>query len=115
MTGNTDRVRIADHLGIDMSSTESDVMKHLSFEEKLRIQFTKALRRSACDNAVLDPSSSDYLADHLADGETVVVRVDGRDGTKYWFTPHSVFREHGTNFDEILRYSQISSVGWIPR
>lgn len=87
----------------------------MTHEERLRVQFRKALQKGTCNNAVLDPVPSTALSFAIASAEAVIVRVDATDGSQYWFTSSRVIRESCAHVFELAVYSEVCEAAWMFR
>jgi hypothetical protein len=90
-------------------------MQPLGFSEKLRIQFSKAIRKGHTKDALLDPVPSAAILNVLQADEVVVVKVQARTGKQYWFTSARLFEDDGTANRQLMRYSDVARAHWIFR
>jgi hypothetical protein len=90
-------------------------MRTLSFAEKLRIQFQKAIRKGHARNAVLDPIPHAAITLALAGDEFVIVKVEARTGNQYWFTSSRLLEQDGAEVRELIRYDEFHRAHWMFR
>ncbi len=86
-----------------------------SLEEKLGIQFRKALkkaqRRGEEPHYKFDDACD--ITDSLNEQERCIVRVDGRDGAVYHFTNQRILQDAPVR--EVIRYDRIAAAHWITK
>lgn len=80
---------------------------------RLRIFFRNSLRKGSIKNAELDPTGSSAVVSAIEAGERIVVRVESRVGTRYWFTDRRLLQENGSGSWELLRYEDVRSAYWM--
>jgi len=78
-----------------------------STDRKLRIQFQKTLQKGYVQNACLDPCVPAAVGLVTESNETVIVRVDPKQGGHYWFSDRRVLRQDSSGVRELLRYEAV--------
>ena len=84
-----------------------------STAEKLRIQFRKEIRKGYAKNAELDPPSARAFVSEVEAGEDLIVRVDGDQGVRYWFSDRRLIAQDNNGCSEILRYDAVMKAHWM--
>jgi hypothetical protein len=87
----------------------------MEIARKLRIQFTKELRRGHANNANLDPPIPAELSEHLDPAEPLIVEVTSRKGGRYFFTDRRVFLQLDSVVTPLCRYDDILHTHWISK
>jgi hypothetical protein len=87
----------------------------LSFREKIKIRFVKALKKGHTTNAALDPVPSEAVNSVLNAGEIVIVQIQATTGRQYWFTSTRLLEQDQARVHELIRYADVHAAHWISR
>jgi hypothetical protein len=88
-------------------------LPNMDTARKLRIQFTKNLKKGYVQNAKLDPSVPSELLEHLQPTEQVIVEVTSRKGGRYFFTDRRVYSERDAVIKPLCCYNEVRQIHWM--